>query len=53
MTKRGCYDKDGNFIDMEEIWDSEWIYQYRMLQYDQLYVEEYQKGIFEEAGLMR
>nr|WP_296466187.1 sulfatase-like hydrolase/transferase [uncultured Acetatifactor sp.] len=53
LTKRGCYDKDGNFIDMEEIWDSEWIYQYRMLQYDQLYVEEYQKGIFEEAGLMR
>lgn len=52
LTKRGCYDRDGNFIDIEEIWDSEWIYQYRMFQYDQLYVEEYQQGIFEEAGAL-
>lgn len=43
-------DKDGKLVNIEDIWETEQIRQYRMLQYNQLYVEKYQKGIFEEVG---
>ena len=50
LTQRGCMDKDGKLVNIEDIWETEQIRQYRMLQYNQLYVEKYQKGIFEEVG---
>lgn len=50
LTQRGCLDQDGKLMEIADIWELEPIYQYRMLQYNQLYVREYQKAIFEEAG---
>lgn len=52
LTKRGCLDQNGNLIDIMNIWDVDLIYKYRMFQYGQLYVEEYQKAIFEEVGTL-
>lgn len=49
LTMRGCLDKDGTLVNIKDIWDSEPIVKYRMLQYNQLYVEDYQKEIFEEV----
>lgn len=49
LSLKGCLDKDGKLVDIADIWEMEPIYQYRMLQYNQLYIEEYQKGIFEET----
>lgn len=46
LTQRGCLDTDGNLIDIDTIWDTEQISRYRMLQYNQLYVEDYEKEIF-------
>jgi len=50
LTQRGCLDQDGKLVNIEDIWDLEPIRQYRLLQYNQLYVKDYQSGIFEEAG---
>ncbi len=50
LTQRGCLDQDGNLVEIADIWETKPIYQYRMLQYNQLYAKEYQKAIFEEAG---
>ena len=47
LTQRGCLDKDGEVMDIKDIWDTELMSQYRMLQYNQLYIKDYQKGIFE------
>ncbi|MFG6358609.1 MAG: sulfatase-like hydrolase/transferase, partial [Acetatifactor sp.] len=49
LTQRGCIDRDGKLVNIEELWETEPICQYRMLQYNQLYIEKYQKGIFEET----
>lgn len=46
LTKLGCLDKNGKLVNIKDMWDLAPI-QYRMLQYDQLYVEDYQKEIFE------
>lgn len=45
LSLKGCLDTDGMLVDIADIWEREPIYQYRMLQYNQLYIEEYQKGI--------
>lgn len=50
LTKKGCLDRAGNLVDIMEIWDTDPIIQYRMLQYNQLYVGDYQRAIFEETG---
>lgn len=52
LTKMGCLDREGKLIDIMDIWDTEQICNYRMLQYNQLRVEDYQKGIFEETGTL-
>lgn len=49
LTKRGCLDRDGKLTDIADIWDTDQIRRYRMFQYNQLYVEEYQREIFEEV----
>lgn len=49
LTKRGCLDKSGNLVDIDDIWDTDSILQYRMLQYNQLYVNDYLREIFVEA----
>ncbi|MBD5551252.1 MAG: LTA synthase family protein [Lachnospiraceae bacterium] len=51
LTKMGCLDKEGNLVDITDIWDTDLIEQYRMLQYNQLYVESYQSNIFEKTIL--
>lgn len=51
LTKRGCLDKTGNLVDIMGIWDTDLICQYRMLQYNQLYEDDYQRGIFEGTGV--
>ena len=48
LTKRGCLDKNGNLTDIRDIWDTEPIRAYRMMQYHQLYVKNYRRDIFEE-----
>jgi len=48
LTQKGCLDKDGNLIDIKNIWEEDLIYQYRMLQYNQLYVKDYLGEIFGE-----
>lgn len=50
LTQRGCMNREGGLVDIQEIWDTELICGYRMLQYNQLYVENYQRQIFEETG---
>ena len=50
LTQRGCLDRDGNLMEISDIWDTDKIRQYRMLQYNQLYEEGYLSGIFEKAG---
>lgn len=50
LTKMGCRDQSGELMNIDDIWDSEPISRYRMFQYDQLYVRDYQKAIFEEGG---
>lgn len=50
LTKMGCLDGEGNLVDIMDIWDTDQICKYRMLQYNQFHVEDYQKGIFEETG---
>jgi len=52
VTQKGCLDKEGKLVNIEDVWDSEPIYQYRMFQYNQLYVENYEKEIFEEVGTL-
>ena len=47
LTQRGCLDRDGNLMEISDIWDTDKIRQYRMLQ---LYEEGYLSGIFEKAG---
>lgn len=47
LTKRGCLDQDGNLMNIKDIQETDWISQYRMLQYNQLYVKTYQQEIFE------
>lgn len=49
LTKRGCLDREGKPVDIMDIWDTEAISRYRMLQYNQLYVRDYQKDIFENT----
>lgn len=49
LTKTGCLDMDGKLLNIEDIWDSEPIKQYRMLQYNQLYIKDYQSDIFEKT----
>ena len=49
LTKRGCLDRNGQLMDISDIWDTEKIRQYRMLQYNQLYVRDYLSEIFEMA----
>lgn len=51
LTKRGCLDREGKLVDIMDIWDTESIRGYRMLQYNQLYAEDYQRDIFEETGM--
>lgn len=51
LTQKGCLDRDGNLVDIADIWETDSICRYRMLQYNQLYVEDYQRDIFEEAGM--
>ena len=46
LTMRGCVDNNGNLVDISDIWETEPILQYRMLEYNQLYVKDYLKGIF-------
>lgn len=50
LTKMGCLDSEGKLVDIMDIWDTDQICKYRMLQYNQLHVEDYQRGIFEETG---
>lgn len=52
LTKMGCLNREGKLIDIMDIWDTGSICQYRMLQYNQLYVKDYQRRIFEEAGTL-
>lgn len=52
LTQRGCLDSDGKLVDISDIWDTESILRYRMLQYNQLYKRNYRKWIFEETGNM-
>ena len=47
LTQRGCLDREGNLLDIADLRDTEMICQYRMLQYNHLYVRKYQKPIFE------
>ncbi len=49
LTKRGCLDKGENLIDIMDIWEEDVICQYRMLQYNQLYVKDYLGEIFGET----
>lgn len=49
LTKKGCLDKNGNLLDITDIWETEQIRSYRMLEYNQLYVKNYRKDIFEET----
>ncbi|MCM1191107.1 MAG: LTA synthase family protein [Butyrivibrio sp.] len=51
LTQKGCLDREGNLLDIADLWDTELIYQYRMLQYNQLCVRKYQKPIFEGAAV--
>ncbi len=50
LTQRGCLNANGELVDIRDIWDTESILRYRMLQYNQLYEKKYQKWIFEETG---
>ena len=50
LMQRGCLDGEGKLVNIEDVWDEEVIYQYRMLQYNQLYEKDYIRKIFEEAG---
>lgn len=50
LTKRGCLDREGNLVDIADIWDTDLIENYRMLQHNQLYTENYRADIFEEAA---
>lgn len=52
ITQRGCLDSAGNLVNIADIWDTEAILRYRMLQYNQLYEKKYQKWIFEGTGEM-
>lgn len=49
LTKRGCLDSDGNLIDIADIWDTDRIRQYRMLQYSQLYEKKSPEELFEKT----
>lgn len=51
LTKMGCLDSEGKLVDIKDIWDTDQICRYRMLQYNQLHVKDYQRGIFEETGM--
>lgn len=46
LTTRGCVDNNGNLVDILDIWETELVQQYRMLEYNQLYVKDYLNGIF-------
>ena len=46
LTTRGCVDNNGNLVDISDIWETESVQQYRMLEYNQLYVKDYLNGIF-------
>lgn len=47
LTKVGCLTRDGRWVDIADIWDEDRICKYRMLQYNQLYVKDYIRDIFE------
>lgn len=49
LTQKGCLDRNGNLVDIRDIWDTESIRAYRMLQYNQLYAQNYRRDIFEET----
>ena len=49
LTRRGCLGRDGQLADIADLWDEEPIYQYRMLQYNQLYEKDYMEEIFVET----
>lgn len=51
LTQTGCLDCHGKLVDIADIWESDPIYRYRMFQYNQLYVEDYQRELFEETGI--
>jgi phosphoglycerol transferase MdoB-like AlkP superfamily enzyme len=46
LTIQGCLEQNGNMVDISDIWDTESILEYRILQYNQLYEKKYLNEIF-------